>query len=45
MYLEATGVATFTLLIWLDNTNYNQNSEMGKTINAKINIISKQIRY
>ena len=45
MYLEATGVATFTLLIWLDNTSYNQNSEMGKAITAKINIISKQIRY
>ena len=45
MYLEATGTAKYTLLIWLDNTNYDQNSEMGKNIVGKINIHSKQIRY
>lgn len=45
MYLEATGIATYTLLVWLDNTGYNQNAEMGKAIVAKINIKSKQIRY
>lgn len=45
MYLEATGIAKYTLIIWLDNTNYNQNSEMGKTITGKINIHSTQLRY
>ena len=45
MYLEATGIATYTLMIWLDNTGYNQNFEMGNSITGKINITSKQIRY
>lgn len=45
MYLEATGTAKYTLMIWLDNTNYNQNDEMGKTIVGKINIHSKQLKY
>lgn len=45
MYLEATGTAKYTLMIWLDNTGYNQNGEMGKTISGKINIHSKQLRY
>ena len=44
MYLEPTGIAKYTLIIWLDNTNYNQNDEMGKTITAKINIHSRQLR-
>lgn len=45
MYLAAVGTAKYTLIIWLDNTGYNQNSEMGKTITGKININSKQLRY
>lgn len=45
MYLSKTGTVKYTLIIWLDNTNYNQNSEMGKVITGKININSKQIRY
>lgn len=45
MYLAPTGTATYTLIIWWDNTNYEQNSEMGKTITGKINIHSKQIKY
>ena len=45
MYLEPTGKVTYTLIIWLNNTNYNQNHEMGKTITGKINIHSKQIKY
>lgn len=45
MYLSPTGTAKYTLLVWLDNTGYNQNSEMGKSIVAKININSKQMRY
>lgn len=45
MFLEAVATAKYTLIIWLDNKNYNQNSEMGKTITGKININSKQMRY
>ena len=45
MYLEAVGTAKYTLLVWLDNTNYNQNDQMGNSIVAKINIHSKQMRY
>ena len=45
MYLEAIGKAKYTLLIWLDNTGYNQNDQMGKSIVGKINIHSKQLRY
>lgn len=45
MYLPKTATARFTLIIWLENTNYNQNFEMGKSITGKININSKQIRY
>ena len=45
LFLEAVATAKYTLIIWLDNKNYNQNSEMGKTITGKLNIHSKQIRY
>ncbi|MBQ2872979.1 MAG: hypothetical protein IJE89_03160 [Bacilli bacterium] len=45
MFLEAVATAKYTLIIWLDNKNYNQNAEMGKTITGKLNIHSKQIRY
>lgn len=45
MYLASGYVATYTLIIWLDNTNYNQNSEMGKIITGKINAYAKQIKY
>ena len=45
MYLASGATATYTLVIWLDNTNYNQNSEMGKIITGKINAFAKQIKY
>lgn len=45
IFLDATGTAKYTLIIWLDNTGYNQNDQMGKTITGKINIHSKQLRY
>ncbi len=45
LYLEPIGTAKYTLLIWLDNTNYNQNYEMGNTIMGRINIYSKQLKY
>lgn len=45
IYLSAKGTAKYTLMVWLDNTGYNQNDEMGKRIVGKINIHSRQIRY
>lgn len=45
MYLEPVGTAKYTLILWLDNTAYNQNNEMGKSITGRINIHSKQLRY
>ena len=45
MYLASGATATYTLVIWLDNTNYNQNSEMGIIITGKINAFAKQIKY
>lgn len=45
MYLEPTGTAHYTLMIWLNNTNFNQNEEMGKIITGRINVHSKQLRY
>ena len=44
LYLSPTGTAKYTLLIWLNNTGYNQNGEMGKSISGKINIHSRQLR-
>lgn len=45
LYLKPVGTAQYTLIIWLDNTDYNQNYEMGNTITGKINIYSKQLKY
>lgn len=45
LYLKPVGTATYTLILWLDNTQYNQNYEMGKAITGKINIYSKQLKY
>ena len=45
LYLAHDGVATYTLMIWLDNTNYNQNFEMGHSVTGRISILSKQLRY
>lgn len=45
MYLSPTGTSKYTLLLWLDNTDYNQNTEMGNTVVGKINVHSRQIRY
>lgn len=45
IYLEATGTAKYTLIMWLNNSGHNQNKEMGKNISGKINIHSKQLRH
>lgn len=45
VYLPVSGVATYTLIIFLDNKNYNQNFEFGKTIVGKIDVYGQQIKY
>lgn len=44
LFLAHDGTVKYTLLVWLDNTNYNQNFEMGNTITGKISILSKQLK-
>ena len=45
VYLPVSGIATYTLIIWLDNKDYNQDFEFGKTITGKINVYGQQIKY
>lgn len=45
MYLKSTGTAKYTLIIWLEQKNYDQGFEMGHIISGKINIHSKQLKY
>ena len=45
IYLEPTGKAKYTLMIWINSTDENQNSESGKTISGKINVHAKQLKY
>ena len=45
IYLDSNDTAKYTLIIWLDNTEYNQNYEMGNIITGRLNIHAKQIRY
>ncbi len=45
MYLASNDTSTYTLIIWLDNTGYNQNFEMGSIITGRIDVYAKQIKY
>lgn len=45
VYLPVDGEATYTLIIFLDDKEYNQNFEFGKTITGKINVYGQQIKY
>ena len=45
IFLSYNGTATYTLIIWWDNSKYNQASEMGHIISGKINVYSKQMKY
>ncbi len=45
IFLGHGETAIYTLIIWLDNTNYNQNFEMGHIITGKINVHAIQARY
>ena len=45
IFLASKGKATYTLMIWLNSTEENQNSESGRTISGKINVHAKQLKY
>lgn len=45
IFLAHDDTATYTLIIWLSENGYNQNSEMGKNITGKITAYAKQIKY
>ena len=45
VYLASHGVARYTLIIWWENTNYNQIASSGNTISGKITAYAKQIKY
>ncbi len=45
IYLAHDATATYTLIIWWDNTSYNQNDEMGSIVSGRIDVFAKQIRY
>lgn len=45
LYLAYNGTAKYTLIIWLGEMKYNQNTEMGKAMSGRIDIHSKQLKY
>lgn len=45
LFLAHNSTAVYTLLIWLDNKNYNQNEEMGKTVRGSIKVDAVQVKY
>ena len=44
IYLDSKETARYTLIIWWNNTNSNQTSEMGSIIKGRINAEAKQIK-
>lgn len=44
LYLAHDETATYTLLIWLDNKEYNQINDIGKTVSGQIKIVSTQLK-
>ena len=45
IFLAHNETAKYTLIIWWDNTSYNQSEQMGSIISGKISIYAKQVRY
>lgn len=45
MYLASNDIATYTLIIWLDDKNYNQNFEIGSIITGSISVHAVQVKY
>ncbi len=44
LYLEAGNSAKYTIIIWLDDTNYNQTYEAGHVVSGKITAYAKQVK-
>ena len=44
LYLESNATATYTLIIWLNNEEYNQNELMGNQISGRIKIDAIQVK-
>ena len=44
LYLASGANAKYTIIIWLDDTNYNQTYESGHTITGKITAYARQVR-
>ena len=44
LYLANKATTKYTLIIWLDDTDYNQNFEMGNIITGRIDVYAKQVR-
>ena len=45
IFLGHGETAKYTIIIWWQNTGYNQNNEMGSVITGKITAEAKQIKY
>ena len=45
LYLGSKNTAKYTLIIWLDDTDYNQNFETESTITGRIDVYAKQVRH
>lgn len=45
LYLASDGTAKYTLIIYLNSTDYNQNFAMGSAITGKLIVTSKQLKY
>jgi len=45
LYLAHDGTAKYTLIVYLNSTDYNQNFSMGSAITGKLVVTSKQLKY
>lgn len=45
LYLAHDATAKYTLIIWLNDGDYNQNALMGSQISGRIDIYAKQVKY
>jgi len=45
LYLAHDGTAEYTLIVYLNSTDYNQNFAMGSAITGKIVVTSTQLKY
>ncbi len=45
LYLAYDGQAKYTLILWYNNTNYDQRKEAGYALCGRIKVYSKQVKY